>query len=68
VPNWIHLLDNAHIGCLTRILCPSHAGIRGNEIADRLADSATVQGVLQMYKSGIANTLLDRLCNEDDSE
>jgi ribonuclease HI len=65
---WFHLLDNAHIGSLTWIFCLGHAGARGNEIADRRAGSATVQGVLQMGKPEITNAVLDRLCKEDESE
>jgi hypothetical protein len=55
-----HLLDSALIMGLTWIFCPSHAGVRGNEIANRLAGSATVQGVLQMDRSYITNVILER--------
>ena len=43
---WLESLNKTKVVGITRIYCPGHAGVRGNEEADRLAVSAPVGGQL----------------------
>ena len=65
---WVHLLDHAHVGRLTWIFCLGHAGVRGDETANKLARSAAVQGFLRLDKADTARVVFDKLCKEDVSE
>jgi ribonuclease HI len=65
---WIESITNSHIISLTWIYCPSHAGVRGNEIADRLAGKATVNDILAMDKSDLQTAILQRLQLQETNE
>ena len=55
----ITILD-LHSTDLHRILwvyCPGHAGVKGNNRADRLADKATITGGLRLGRSEVLRSL-----------
>jgi hypothetical protein len=58
---WIESITNSHIISLTWIYCPGHAGVRGNEIADRLAGKAAVNDVIEMNKSDLQTAIRQEL-------
>ncbi|XP_076448042.1 cadherin-23-like isoform X2 [Babylonia areolata] len=52
-PEWHKAMRNFHIKKLTWSYCPGHAGVKGNERADRLAGNATPTSGLHLGKSEI---------------
>lgn len=54
------LLASQPTAGLTWISCPGHAGVRGNEQADRMDGKASFHGVLRPGKTGILKLLMDR--------
>jgi hypothetical protein len=50
---WADLLMHSRIDQLTWIYCPGHAGVQGNEQADRLASGASIQCVHRWDKSDL---------------
>jgi ribonuclease HI len=58
---WVQQLENSCLKTINWIYCPGHAGVRGNEIADRLALRAPVAGKLALDKEDIAHAVLNKL-------
>jgi ribonuclease HI len=58
---WIESITNSHTISLTWIYCPGQAGVRGNEIADRLAGKAAVNDILEMDKSDLQTAIRQEL-------
>jgi hypothetical protein len=50
---------HSRIDRLTWIYCPGHAGVQGNEQADRLAGKAPIEGVLKWDKSDLPMAVRD---------
>jgi ribonuclease HI len=50
---WMESIRASDLKCLVWIYCPGHAGVQGNERADRLASGAPVIGSLDMDKGDI---------------
>src|SRR5579871_6545660 len=50
---------------LVWIYCPGHAGVRGNERADRLASRAPLTGTLVLDRSDILRSLCERMLSDD---
>lgn len=47
---WAPHLDSSNVLDLAWIYCPAHAGVRGNERADRFTSVATVAEIITMDK------------------
>ena len=54
---WAHALRKINLGKITWMYCPGHAGVKGNERADRLAGSATVTTGLTLGRSEVLRQL-----------
>ncbi|RUS70140.1 hypothetical protein EGW08_022093 [Elysia chlorotica] len=52
---------------ITWIFCPGHAGVTGNERADKLAGNATVNGTLRLDKQEVLKALSEHLRNAEDT-
>ena len=50
-------IDVSNLQRLTWIYCPGHAGVYGNERADRLASTASIVGELKMDKGDVLRPL-----------
>ena len=64
-PEWLQNINKSRLQCLKWIFTPGHAGVIGNERADRLAGGAVVGGQLTM---GEADVLRALSINATDSE
>lgn len=62
---WMSSIEVSNLQRLTWIYCPGHAGVYGNERADRLASTASIVGELKMDKGDILRSLRDSLLDED---
>ena len=40
--DWMPIVNNSMLECLVWVFTPGHAGVEGNERADRLADAAII--------------------------
>jgi hypothetical protein len=56
---WADLLMHSRIDQITWIYCPGHAGVMGNEQANRLAGRAPIEGVLKWDKSVLVMAVRD---------
>ena len=66
---WIQLIKATRIRSLIWIFCPGHAGVKGNEKADRLAGGATsVDSTVRPDKDEILKCLSRHLIEEEDRE
>ena len=66
---WAESIDNSALTSLTWVFCPGHAGVRGNEEADRLAGEATVTvSQIQMDKSEALTNVSRMLRKEEEEE
>ena len=54
---WAHALRKISLGKITWMYCPGHAGVKGNERADRLAGSATVTTGLTLGRAEVLRQL-----------
>ena len=54
---WAHALRKISLGKITWMYCPGHAGVKGNERADRLAGSATMTTGLTLGRSEVLRQL-----------
>ena len=50
------------------IFCPGHAGVKGNERADQLAGSATIEGVLTLDAQSVIGLVRDHLASNRDED
>ena len=51
--DWIRSIERSRLQKLTWLFCPGHAGVRGNERADRLAGSATIGETLTLDRATV---------------
>ena len=58
--HWIESLGRSKLTKISFIFVPGHAGVRGNERADRLAGMAAVQSGRAMDQADIINSLRER--------
>ena len=58
---WLASLQKSQIVRIVWIFCPGHAGVRGNEQADRLAGRAPLGGSLPMDKGEVVARLWDQV-------
>ena len=58
---WLASLQKSQIVRIVWIFCPGHAGVRGNEQADRLAGRAPLDGSLPMDKGEVVARLWDQV-------
>ena len=64
---WIDAVNGTEIRAITWIFCPGHAGINGNEEADRMAGNAVIDGGVKLDKLEAIKALERRLREEDES-
>ena len=62
---WLDPLKRIRLKEITWMYCPGHAGVKGNERADRLAGSATIQEGLLLGKSEVLRQLRQALQTSD---
>ena len=63
--NWVEVLVQTMIREITFIFVPGHAGVRGNERADRLAGLATISEGAAMDRSDILHALRESFRTEE---
>ena len=56
-PDWNVSLVNNHLRKLLWVYCPGHAGVKGNDRADRLAGKATLTSGLLLGRSEVLRSL-----------
>ena len=52
-PDWNESMVDIHLRKLLWVYCPGHAGVKGNDRADRLAGKATLTSGLLLGRSGV---------------
>ena len=62
---WLDPLQRIRLKEITWMYCPGHAGVKGNERADRLAGTATIQEGLLLGKSEVLRQLRKLLQTKD---
>ena len=62
---WLEVLKGTTVRSIVWIFCPGHAGVRGNEAADRLAGSAVVGDTIRMDRAEVLDQLCKKLEEED---
>ena len=65
---WIDAIQGSKLRSIVWIFCPGHAGVRGNEAADRLAGEATVGDSIMPDRADILDRLWKKLREEEDRE
>ena len=62
--DWVKTIqDTNSIRRLQWIFCPGHAGVKGNERADKLAGSANIEGVLTLDSPTVIGLVRDHLAS-----
>ena len=56
-PDWNVSMVDIHFQKLMSMYCPGHAGVKGNDPADRLAGKATLTGGLRLGRSEVLRSL-----------
>ena len=56
-PDWNVSMVDIHLRKLPWVYCPGHAGVKGNDRADRLAGKATLTSSLLLGKSEVLRSL-----------
>ena len=56
-PEWNVLVVHIHLQKLLWLYCPGHAGVKGNDRADRLADKAAVTSGFFLGRSEVLRSL-----------
>ena len=56
-PEWQSSMSKLHLKRLLWVYCPGHAGVKGNERADRLAGQAKVSGSMKLGRSEVLRGL-----------
>ena len=56
-PDWNVSMVNIHLQKLLREYCPGHAGVKGNDRADRLVGKATLASGLLLGRSKVLRSL-----------
>ena len=60
-PDWHTAMSSLWLQRLLWIYCPGHAGVSGNERADRLASTADITSGLQLGRAEVLRGLRDFL-------
>ena len=55
--DWFDTIQNSQLRRLQWIFCPGHAGVCGNERADKLAGSAIVEGSFTLDAPTVMSTI-----------
>ena len=66
--DWFRTVQDSQIRRLQWIFCPGHAGVKGNERADRLAGSATIDEGLTLDPPTVIALVRDYLASSRDEE
>ena len=61
-PDWNMSMVNIHLRKLLWVYCLGHAGVKGNDRADRLAGKATITSGLRLGRSEVLRYLRHYLC------
>ena len=56
-PDWNVLMVDIHLRKLLWVYCPGHAGLKGNDRADRLTGKATLTSALLLGRSEVLRSL-----------
>jgi ribonuclease HI len=56
-PDWHVSMFDIHLRKILWVYCPGHAGVKGNDRADRLAGKATITGGLRLGRSEVVRSL-----------
>ncbi|NQZ78185.1 MAG: endonuclease/exonuclease/phosphatase family protein, partial [Ekhidna sp.] len=64
-PDWHEAMRSLQLKKLTWMYCPGHAGVKGNERADRLAGRGTVIGGLKLGRSDVIRSLRKHLQEQE---
>jgi len=66
--DWVSLINQSSIQRIVWIYCPGHAGVKGNEVADRLAGNAEIDEKVQVIFDGgsVENMVETQIANERD--
>ena len=65
---WLLSLERSRVAKISFIFVPGHAGVQGNERADELAGTATVEGGPAMDQADILNALRDARLSQEPSD
>ena len=60
-PEWQSSMTQSHLRSLLWVYCPGHAGVKGNERADKLAGRAKVTGSMKLGRSEVLRGLRRQL-------
>ena len=67
-PEWQSSMSKLHLKRLLWVYCPGHAGVKGNERADRLAGQAKVAGSMKLGRSEVLRGLRRELKSLTEAE
>ena len=67
-PEWQSSMSKLHLKRLLWVYCPGHAGVKGNERADRLAGQAKVSGSMKLGRSEVLRGLRRELKSLTEAE
>ena len=62
---WIGSIEGSRLRKITWIYAPSHTGVVGNELADKLASGAVINSTIKMDKQDIIKALTDALVEKE---
>ena len=62
---WIEVINRSRLRSIVWIFCPGHAGVRGNEAADKLAAMAPVGDDIKPDRADIIDRVSRRLCEQE---
>ena len=66
--DWFATIQQSQMMRLQWIFCPGHAGVCGNERADKLAGSAAIEGGLTLDPPTVLSTVRDHLASSREDE
>ena len=66
--DWFTCVSNSQLRRLQWIFCPGHAGVKGNERADKLAGSANIEGTLTLDPPTVTALVREHLVNKREEE
>ena len=66
--DWFATIQQSQMMRLQWIFCPGHAGVCGNERADKLAGSAAIEGGLTLDPPTVLSTVRDHLASSREEE
>ena len=65
---WFTCVSNSQLRRLQWIFCPGHAGVKGNERADKLAGSANIEGTLTLDPPTVTALVREHLFSKREEE